>query len=169
MFGIGAGKVEIYIPRTAYTVGEAIEGTLALTVNSPVKARGVFLKLFAEQKFREYHHDSGPHHSSSDGHMTTVTRTVYDFVIQFDGEREYPKTLQPVSYPFRVYVPQEAISLRQSAGTGGPVISIGPIKIGGSGFIGGGTGPIGPPEWFLEGYLDLPMAFDVSKRIRLNI
>jgi hypothetical protein len=169
MFGIGAGKVEIYIPKMAYAAGEAIQGTMAVTVNSPVKARGVFLKLFAEQKFREYTHDIGSHHSSGQSHMTTVTRTVYNFVLQFDGEREYQKTLQPLNYSFRVYVPQEATSLRQSAGSGGPVISIGPIKIGGSGFIGGGTGPIGPPEWFLEGYLDLPMAFDVSKRIQLNI
>jgi hypothetical protein len=168
MFGIGAGKIEIYIPRTAYAVGEAIEGTLALTINSSVKGRGVFLKLFAEQKFNEYHPDSGSHYSSSQGHMTTVTRTVYEFVLQLDSEREYQKTLQPVNYPFRVGVPQEANSFRQSAGIGGPVISIGPIRIGGSGFM-GGTGPIGPPQWFLEGYLDLPMALDVSKRIQLNI
>jgi hypothetical protein len=168
MLGIGAGKMEIFIPKTSYTGGEAIEGTLALTVNSAIKARGVFLKLFAEQTFREYSHDIGTHNSRDHDHLTTVTRTVYNFVLQFDSDREYPKTLQPLNYPFRVYVPQEAVSLRQSAENNNPLITIGPIRIGGSGFM-GGTGPTGSPRWFLEGYLDLPMAFDVSKRIQLNI
>ncbi len=170
MFGLGAGKIEIYIPKTAYVVGEPIEGTLVLSVNSPVKARGVFLKLCADQKFREYIYDSGSHHSSGHGHWTTTTKTVYNFVLQFDGEREYPKTPQPLSYPFRIYIPKEADTLRQSAwsgGSGSPVISIGPLQIGGGDSMGGG--PVGSPDWYLEGYLDLPFAFDVSARVLLSI
>jgi len=170
MFGLGAGKIEIYIPKTAYVVGEPIEGTLVLSVNSTVKARGVFLKLCADQKFREYIYDSGSHHSSGHGHWTTTTKTVYNFVLQFDGEREYPKTPQPLSYPFRIFVPKEADTLRQSAwsgGSGNPVISIGPLQIGGGDSMGGG--PVGPPDWYLEGYLDLPFAFDVSARVLLSI
>ena len=172
MFGLGAGKIEIRIPKTAYVVGEPIEGTLVLSVNSTVKARGVFLKLCAEQNFREYTYDSGSHHSHGHehGHWTTTTKTVYNFVLQFDGEREYPRTPQPLSYPFRIFVPKEVETLRQyarSSGTGNPVISIGPLQIGGDDSM-GGEGPVGFPEWFLEGYLDLPLAFDVSTRVPLN-
>ena len=172
MFGLGAGTIEIRIPKIAYVVGEPIEGTLVISVNSPVKARGVFLKLCAEQKFREYIHDSGSHHSygQGNGHWTTTSKTVYNFVLQFDGEREYPKTPQPLSYPFRIFVPKEAETLRQytgSSGFGSPVISIGPLQIGGENYMGGG--PTGPPDWYLEGYLDLPLAFDVSARVLLSI
>jgi len=170
MFGIGAGTIEIRIPKIAYVVGEPIEGTLVLSVNSPVKARGVFLKLCADQKFREYVYDSGSHHSGGHGHWTTTTKTVYNFVLQFDGEREYPKTPQPVGYPFRIFVPKEANTLRQYPGSGGygsPAISIGPLQFGGGSSMGGG--PVGPPDWYLEGYLDLPLAFDVSTRVMLSI
>ena len=174
MFGIGAGKVEIRIPKIAYVVGEPIEGTLVLLVNSPVKARGVFLKLCADQKYREYVYDSGSHHShgfgQGNGHWTTTTKTVYNFVLQFDGEREYPKTPQPLVYPFRIFVPKEAETLRQytgSSGLGSPVVSIGQLQIGGGDSMGGG--PTGPPDWYLVGYLDLPFAFDVSTRVMLSI
>ena len=171
MFGISAGKVEIRIPKIAYVVGEPIEGTLRLMINSTVKARGVFLKLCADQKYREYVYDSGSHHSygHGQGHWTTTTKTVYNFVLQFDGEREYPKTSQPLSYPFRIFVPKDADTLRQAAMSGysGGTISIGPIQIGGGNTMGGG--PSGPPEWYLEGYLDLPFAFDVSTRVMLSI
>jgi len=151
MFGIGAGKIEIRIPKIAYVVGEAIEGDLILSMNSPQKARGVFLRLYAEQKYREYTHGSGSHHSH--GHWETTSRRVHEFVLQFDGEREYPKTSQPLVYPFRIYVPQQAHILRQNA----------------SGGFTGGAGPVGYPEWFLEAYLDLPLAFDVQTRVQLSI
>ena len=65
-------------------------------------------------------------------------------------------------YAFSIKVPEGA----GAAAMGGiPRISLGPFSFD----LGGGIGPTGPLQWFLEGYLDIPLGLDVRNKVQLNI
>ena len=162
MFGFGVGKVEISIPKKNYKPGEEITGNLLLTVKKPAKARGVFLKIFAEQRFREIRIQNGAQHE------TQVMRQIYTFQLCLDGEKEYPVTSSPTAYPFTIAVPSSA---HPNDGLSAPLTNpLGNLQIAIGGLtIGGGAGPIGPALWYLEGFLDLPLAFDVKQKLALNV
>lgn len=156
VFGIGAGKIELKLPKTAFSPGEKIDGKLLLSLSGPMNAKGLFVRLYAEQSFRE---------KDAKGNMTVKTRRIYDFPLQLDGEKEYPKTAEPLSYDFELKVPESAGQKQEQQS---PLpgwlssVSIGLLQIGGS-------GPVGLPRWFVEGHLDIPLAFDIKARVQLNI
>jgi hypothetical protein len=159
MFGLGTGSIELRLPKTAYQAGEEISGTLLLNVKNPAKARGLYVKIYAEQKVREMR-------SSGSGKMRPVetTRKLYEYQIELDKEREYPKTNGAVSYPFKFVVPEGARSGHAAEKPmDGTDLLISAIR------LGTGVGPLGPVKWYLEGFLDLPMAFDVSAKMQLDI
>lgn len=158
MFGIGAGKIELKIQKTTFNPGEEITGTLFLTVKNPIKARGLFIKIFAEQNVREMHEIQGKMKP------TDTTRKLYEFQAELDKEREYPKTNEPVAYPFTLAVPQNAPSAHVPKKPDETI----DLLVGALSFV-TGTGALGPVKWYLEGYLDLPMAFDVSAKVQLDI
>lgn len=159
MFGFGVGKIEVSIPKKNYSPGEEIKGNLLLTLKKPARARGVFIKIFAEQRFREVQSQGGKQ-STSD-----VMRVVYTFQEALDSEREYEVTSTPVSYPFTLLVPGSA-----NSATAEPSLPFGNLQISMGGFsLGPGAGPIGPAQWYLEGFLDVPLAVDVKAKLALNI
>jgi len=45
----GKGKVDIIIPKTNFSPGDAISGNVVLTLKKPVKAREVNISLIGEQ------------------------------------------------------------------------------------------------------------------------
>lgn len=151
MFGIGVGKMEMKIPKTSFTSGEEIEGTLYLTVNKPVKANGVFIRLYAEQERQEY---------NEKGEQERHRVTIYDSPVQLEGAKEYGKTGEPLVYPFKVKVPPLFLLNMPSHETIG--LGIGPLKI-------GIPRSLGLPRWYLQGYLDLPFAFDVKTSTELTL
>ena len=158
MFGFGVGKIELKLPRTTYAPGEAIEGTLLLTVNKSVKARGLFVTLSAEQKIRQWVHRQGKEE------METVTEKIYEFRQPLDTEKEYLTTNGAASYPFSLTLPPQAGSTQRADDPlHGMTIGIGGFQ------FGAGPGPIGPAQWALEGYLDLPLALDVKAKVDIGI
>ena len=158
MFGFGVGKIELKLPKTTYAAGEAIEGTLLLTVNKPVKARGLFATLFAEQQIREQVRNQGKME------MRTEKRKIYNYQQQLDTEKEYQKTDGAEAYPFSITMPPEAGVMQHVVDPlHGFTVSIGGLQ------IGAGPGPVGPPEWSVEGYLDLPLAFDVKATVNIGV
>ena len=158
MFGFGVGKIELKLPKTTYAAGEAIEGTLLLTVNKPVKARGLFATLSAEQQIREQVYNQGKRE------MRTTTRKIYDYKLQLDTEKEYLKTGEATAYPFSITMPPMAGATQEFFNPlHGLTISIGGLQ------IGGGPGPTGPAQWILEGYLDLPLALDVKAKVKIGV
>lgn len=158
MFGFGIGKIELKLPKTTYAAGEVIEGTLLLTVNKPVKARGLLITLYAKQRFRKEELDEGRIV------MATVTEEIYNYKQQLDGEKEYQKTGEATAYPFSITMPpmarvtQDAINPLHEF-----TISLVGVQ------VGGGPGPIGPAQWTLEGYLDLPLALDVKAKVNIGV
>ena len=158
MFGFGVGKIELKLPKTTYAQGEAIGGTLLLTVNKPVKARGLFVTLSAEQQIRERVYNQGK------TEMRTVKEKIYNFQQQLDCDKEYQKTGEATPYPFSITMPSMAgITQGVIDPLHGFSISIGGLQ------IGGGSGPIGPAQWTLEGYLDLPLALDVKAKVSIGV
>jgi hypothetical protein len=158
MFGFGVGKIELKLPRTTFAAGEAIEGTLLLTVNKPAKARGLFAALYAEQQIREQVRNQGKLE------MQTVKRRIYEFQQQLDTEKEYQKTDGAAAYPFSIMVPPDAGATRQVVDPlHGFTVRVGGLQ------IGAGAGPVGPAQWILEGYLDLPLALDVKASVSIGI
>jgi hypothetical protein len=158
MFGFGVGKIELKLPRTTYAAGEAIEGTLLLTVNKPVKARGLIAALYAEQQIREQVRNQGKLE------MRTEKRKIYEFQQQLDTEKEYQKTNGAAGYPFSITVPPDAGVTQHSVDPlHGFTVSMGGLQ------IGGGPGPAGPAQWSVVGYLDLPLAFDVKASVNIGI
>lgn len=156
--GFGIGAIRLDLPKTMYTTGEAVEGTLLLSISRPVLARGLFAILSAQQQF---YRKADP--DRKDGlHM--VQRTVYHYQQQLDGEKEYEKTAEPAAYPFRLILPPVAGSMQDardlingSAAITGSIRSI------------DGSVPFGPPAWSVEGYLDLPLAFDVKTKVSIGV
>jgi hypothetical protein len=155
-FGIGAIRLEL--PKTIYTAGEAVEGTLLLGICRPVPARGLFAILSAQQQFYR-----GADPDGKDG-LCMVKRTVYHYQQQLDGEKEYEKTAKPAAYPFRLVLPPVAGSIQETrdAASGSAAITGGIWSM-------DGPVPFGPPEWSVEGYLDLPLAFDVKTKVSIGV
>lgn len=159
MFGFGVGRIDIRLSKTVFSANEVIEGTLLLTLKKPVKARGLYAILSADQQFREQVRNQNRIE------MQTVTRRIYNFQQQLDTEKEYPKTDGVKEYPFSVAIPPEASAL--SGIPDDPMHGFS-VNIGGM-QIGSGPGPVGPAQWSVEGYLDLPLAFDVKAKTSIGI
>jgi hypothetical protein len=156
--GYGIGTIRLTLPKTTYTIGEAVEGTLLLSVSRPVQARGLFAILAAEQEFYRWADPVGKNG------LRTVTRKVYHYQHQLDGEREYEKTIEAAAYPFRLMLPTcvgFTQDLRDPAN--------GSATITGSVLTMDGSVPSGLPKWSVEGYFDLPLAFDVKEKILLSV
>jgi hypothetical protein len=156
--GSGIGTIRLELPKTTYTVGEAVGGTLLLSVSRPVPARGLFAILSAQQQFYRR-----PDPDGRNG-LLIVPRRVYHYQQQLDGEREYEKTAEPAVYPFRLMLPP-GVGFMQDArdpasGSGASTGSVRSID---------GSVPFGPPEWSVEGYLDLLLAFDVKAKTSIDV
>lgn len=88
------GKMEIQIPRSSYAYGEIIEGKVSMELKQPLKAKGVFIQLLAEQKVDE----------RQSGETRTTTHTIHSQTLSLDIEKEYPAG-QRIEYPFQFTVP----------------------------------------------------------------
>jgi len=153
MFGFGVGKIELKLPKTAYAGGETIEGDLLLTIRKPVKARGLYVTLYATQLYREQYISGGK------PEMRNVNQKIYSFQQPLDSEKEYG-VCEAAPYPFKLVMPPMDTSMAQVQNP------LGNLSIAFNGIqIGGGSGPIGLPVWEIEGFLDLPLAFDVKARV----
>jgi hypothetical protein len=96
--------------------------------------------------------------------MRTETRKIYNYQQQLDTDRDYQKTEEAIAYPFSIAMPLTAgVTQEFFNPLHGFTVTIGGLQ------IGGGPGPIGPAQWTLEGYLDLPLALDVKAKVSIGI
>lgn len=146
LFGIGAGKAEIKIDKTNFSSAELIKGKLTLTLNKSIMAKRVFVKLIAQRKVCKIER------TTKGRRRRCEFKEIYCDTKEIDGEKEYSSEL---NYDFEIMVPENAPKSNYSK------ISIGPFIV-----INGSEGSI---RWFLTAGLELPMAFDVSKTIQLNV
>ena len=111
-----------------------------------MKARGVFISLIGEQKTTTL---------TSKGPQTT-NQIVFSFGLPLDSEKEYGT--QKFEYSFDIKAPP-------MSGQKAPEGIVGGIATAAS-LFGLGAKPI---MWYLLAKLDIPLGFDVSKRMQVNI
>jgi hypothetical protein len=143
MLGIGEGSIGIVVGKTAFQRGEMITGKVVLTLNQPKKAKGLRIALIAERE--TWRRDAR-------GHRTTHTETVFSSPLRLGEEKEYPAGQS--TYDFSIAVPD----LPMPTGT---KVDLGPLS-----FTIGGPPPI---KWRLESSLDLPMSFDINRKLPITV
>ena len=139
ILGINAGKMELRLNGTSFRPGDTISGNSRLTLNEPIKARGVIIEFWAERQKRRG--------------KSSYTEIIFKEARQMDSEREYNPHEGPKSYDFSFTVPGGILSEQQF----------------GSDLIGGVMGFMRDMgnrgiKWFVAAKLDVPMAFDVSAK-----
>ena len=146
VFGIGEGKMEIVLPKLNYACGEKISGKAVLTLNQPKSAKGLRIELKAERKVWKNRVSGGK------SRRVQETETVYSFVLPLKGEGQFSSG----EYSFEIVVPD--LGPRQQAP---PAIRIGPFSL---------MGPdAGPLAWYVIASLDLPLSFDISKKLQISV
>jgi len=143
---LSKGKMEIKLDKLSFAQGETINGSIAMQLKKPIKAKGVLVVLFAEQTNTRM---------TSKG-MERYTQRIYEFKLPLDGEKEYGT--QPYDYTFELKVPQS--NQNKIGGVAGNVMTAVSLFTVGAG---------GPAKWYLEAKLDVPMGFDLGKKIQLNV
>lgn len=144
--------MEIQLPRFNYRLGEVVEGSLALSLKEPVKAKGVKVRLTAVRT-------QGMSVSASPASRSSI-QTLFDVEQELDGEKEYPATPAPLVYPFRFQLPATlGPKLPQLGGVAGALVGV----------AAGFSAMTSSTRWTLSARLDIPMGFDVSKTLQLNI
>lgn len=142
--GIGVGKIELRLNGTAFHPGDTIQGNARLTLNEPVKARGVMAEFWAEKD-----------RSSGKSRHTDILFTDRR---QLDSEREYSQYEGLKSYDFSFTVPTGIFSeLQFSEGLFGSIMGF---------FRDMANKNI---RWYVSVKLDVPMAIDVSAKQRLTV
>ncbi len=143
ILGIGAGKIELRLNRTDLHPGEVIEGSASLSLNEPIKARGVMVEFWAQKRERRG--------------KSSYTRILYKKEERLDSEKEY-RAGMPMQYQFKFTVPDGILNTTQyDSGLIGGVMGF--LRDMGNNGI----------QWFVAAKLDVPMAFDVSARQQLRV
>jgi hypothetical protein len=149
VFGIGEGKIGVTLDKGAYKPGEKITGSVKLTLNSPKKAKGIRAVFYGEKQETRY----------SRGKKTTHTVRIYERSVTMGGDKEYPAGSS--TYNFEITVPdiERPIEGGSSQGIIGGIISFAQKVI----------DPVLALPWYVDVSLDLPLSFDISKKIRITL
>lgn len=145
ILGIGAGSMELNLNKIEYIEGETIIGKASLKLKEKVKARGVFVEFWAEKK-----------ENDSDGEGTN-TIVLHKQTLKLDGEKDYLSGEAKV-YEFSLKIPTTI--LQKSSKESG-------LLNGAMNFFKNGSNK--NISWYILAKLDQPMAFDVSKKIKLIV
>src|SRR3989344_7001092 len=144
MLGFGAGKIDLKINGFNFRPGDTIEGHVALTLNKPMKAKGVKVVLTGTEKFR-------------DAKNRNTTRIIFSLEQILDGEKEYSGTRE---YDFKMVIPNDIIAgKRFNNETINQIADFAKM-------LGGGARRT---TWDLRAKLDIPMGFDIAKSQQINI
>ncbi len=149
VFGIGEGKIDIVLPKVSYASGEKILGVVKLQLNSPTKAKELRIVLRAQRSERRTSYSRQRAHNSQ--HMVTL----YEFVLKLGEE----KTYSTGDFPFEISIPTIQPQVPPAEGIVGTVVGVAQA-------IGLGPAPI---QWSLDVSLNLPMSFDLSKKVQIQV
>ena len=144
------GKMSISVEKMHFAHGETVKGMAKLDMSSSKEANGVKVKLYAVRKVPA---------RDSKGRRTTRTETVYDFEAQLDCAHTYSGASE---YPFELLIPGDG-SADMPDGALGKVAEMASF----AGNIMGVTA--GPPEWFIQAWLDVPKGRDVEGKIEIQV
>ncbi|HJZ23281.1 MAG TPA: hypothetical protein VJ201_02400 [Candidatus Babeliales bacterium] len=150
IFGLFKGKVELQLAKMNFAPGEMIEGTLVMSLKKPVKAKQLLFSLIGEETKSE---------RQSDGTMKPETHVVFQNDVVLDGEKEYPGGDN--SYKFSLKIDENVLKRSEVPAEGmvGSILKVAKYMSMGSSFV----------LWYVQGRLDVPMGFDVSKKVKISV
>ncbi len=146
------GNIDIAVPKTNFSTGEAISGVATLNMKKRAKARDFTISLICEQKVKEMRGTS----------RSTRTDRIYEFEQQLDGEKEYEGS---GTYTFEIKIPEDVIGqqpqMPQLDGALGTALSIAQSLT--------GMGVTKRTSWYLLARLDIPWGTDVKEKVQITI
>ena len=136
--------INITINKTTFSPNEAIEGTITLKLEKPIKSKGVFVSLTSGETRRG---------RNSKGQATTQHYTHVWSNVPLDVEKEYPAG-QELTYPFKLVSPSR-------------VATSNPLGMIWKSFRSDSTPP--SKDYKIEAKLDISMGFDVNTSREIKI
>ena len=149
------GKMVIVPEKFNYTAGETIKGKLTLTTKKPIKATSLKVSLVAVEK------TSSVQRTGSSMKKSTNTKTVFNFEMPLDGEKEYNNA----EYDFEIKIPENVMQrTNQMPDIGG---GLGTALKAAKYLTSGQTS--NQIIWHLLGDLNIPGGRDIANKVQLNI
>jgi hypothetical protein len=150
VFDLGEKKIEIVLEKFNYSPGENIKGKVILKLKNPTRAKQLRVGLRGEKTTEVLRTSGGgtsPHQEKS---------YIYNFEMPLDNEKDYLEG----EYSFEIKVPA---NLSQNV----------PLPGGAIGDILKGVQVLAGKDsritWYVISYLDIPMGFDISEKVQVNI
>ena len=149
------GKIDISLEKFNFSPGETIKGKVVINLKKPIKAKRLKIGFYEIKIIKEKV-------TSERGTPTTRTRKeiIHKFEISLGGEKEYLKG----EYPFEIKIPENIPAQPKVPKEG--VLS---VLIKGTKVLSEAMGVSFRIQWYLETTLEIPMAFDMKKKIFINI
>ena len=150
MFGFGKKEIEILLQKYNFSLGENIVGKISLQLKKPTRAKALKVGLIGERNVTETRRNP-------DGRVTTNQKKeyVFNFEMPLDGEKEYSQG----EYNFEIKVPTTLTQTSLPGGLAGDVLKTIQTLAGKQSNI----------SWYVTAKLDIPMMFDISNKIQVNI
>lgn len=142
VLGIGSGKLEIILNKNNYLPGEKIAGKVILELNKPIKAKELRILFYGEYRT---------------GGRKNRIRRIYEVFDRLDTEKEYPQGIK--TYEFSLTIPQIKRAEHSGEGIVNSVLK----------FVTESFDPIKQARWYVDANLDMPMAFDVRKKLQISL
>lgn len=145
---LGPDEMTVTLEKFSFNPDDTIKGIVNLSLKKPIKERKLEVALIG--KVRTTHRDP-------DGDIHSEDKTIYEFTLPLDGEKEY----QNGQYPFEIKIQPDILK----AGSPGQQIQLElEKKLGTLGSVLGqmvtGQRPI---HWMIHAHLDVPWKLDVQK------
>jgi hypothetical protein len=155
IFSFLKGKIDIVLEKFDFSPGETIKGKVLIDLKKSIKAKGLKIGFYGIKIIRE-------RITTARGAPTTRTRKefIHKFEIPLDGEKEYLKG----EYPFEIKIPENIPTQPKMPKEG--ILS---VLIKGAKVLSEAMGINFRIQWYLEATLEIPMGFDMKKKIFINI
>ncbi|MFH1431647.1 MAG: hypothetical protein ABIG84_00315 [archaeon] len=146
LFGFLSGKIDLVLPKSTFSPGETIKGTVHLRLKKPVKARKLEVSLICEEiTTRRTENPQG-----SPGTRKSTER-LCDITLPLDSEKEYTEKV----YDFEITVPPDALKGQKAPdNVMGGVIGVMDMV----------SGTRRKTRWFVKANLDVPYSTDISRK-----
>jgi len=154
IFDFLRGKIEVFSEKYSYSPGEIIRGRVFVDLKKPIKAKQLKIGFYGVKIFTE--------RIQTQKGIQTKTRSefIHKFEIPLDGEKGYQKG----EYFFEIKIP-ENIQVEPKK----PKEGIFSILLKGAQVLSEAAGITSRTKWYLEATLEIPMAFDIKKKVSINI
>jgi len=150
MFGFGKKLIDVILEKYNFSSGETIKGKISLTLDKTIHAKQLRVALIGERM-------SPVNERRPDGKVYSKQEKTYVFNFQMplDGEKDY----QQGEYTFEIKIPSNVLqNIPLEGQLGGILKTFQTLSMTGSRI-----------SWYVEANLDIPMKFDVSKKVQINI